>query len=225
MSRVIPKEHLTAYQRWELGAVEQPTRAESWAGEPATSPAEEIADKVVLPTAEEIERLHQEAWREGYAMGLEEGRRAGMEQGSREAVLYMRRIQELSEALDTERVVQDEQLAREVLDLALVVARQMLRAALFVKEDLLLEVIREALANLPTLSGPMQLAVHPDDVAQVREWLASEQGHGNIRVLGDPNLEHGGFRFLSPNSEMDGNIASRWREIVACLGTDVRWLE
>jgi flagellar assembly protein FliH len=225
MSRVIPKEHLTAYQRWELGAMEPPARADDGAPDGADASSETIDTEVVLPTAEDIERLHQEAWREGYAMGFEEGRRAGMEQGTREAVVYTRRLAEITEALEAERVAQDEQLAREVLDLALVVARQMLRAALFVKEDLLLEVIREALANLPSLSGPMQLMVHPDDVVQVREWLTTEQGHGNIRVVGDPNLEHGGFRFLSPNSEMDGNIASRWREIVACLGTDVRWLE
>jgi hypothetical protein len=38
-------------------------------------------------------------------------------------------------------------------------------------------------------------------------------------------MEHGGFRFESPTSEMDGGMTTRWREIVACLGTDAQWLE
>jgi flagellar assembly protein FliH len=221
MSRVIPKESLTAYQRWELGAVEPGHRA------PGLNAATDDADVtgVNLPTAEELERLHQTAWQEGYALGLVEGRKAGFDQGAQESKVYLTQLAELTEAMETERVLQDEQLSREVLDLALVVARQMIRAALFVKEEIILEVIREALANLPSLSGHTNLAVHPDDAAIVREWLAAEHAQSGFRVVKDINLARGGFRFESSTSELDGDMATRWREIVACLGTDLRWLE
>lgn len=224
MSRVIPKESLTAYQRWELGSVDQPGGRPLAAG--ATSVEEDIrVAGVSLPTAEELERLHQTAWQEGYALGHEEGRKAGFAQGTQESQRHMAQLAALAEAMDTERLRQDEQLSREVLDLALVVARQMIRSALFIKEDIILDGIREALANLPSLSGHINLAVHPDDAVTVREWLAIEHAQSNFRVVTDLTLSRGSFRFESSTSELDGDLATRWREIVACLGTDVRWLE
>lgn len=223
MSRVIPKETLTAYQRWELGAVDtSPARAGT---EAAASGEEDPGLKVTLPTTEELERLHQTAWEEGYALGLEQGRKAGFEQGAQEGREHLRRMSELLDAMETERLRNDEQLCREVLDLALVVARKMIRTALFVKEDIVLEIIREAIANLPALAGHLVLSVHADDAPRVREWLAAEHPQSNVRVVTDINMERGGFRFESPNSEMDGAMTTRWREIVACLGTDSRWLE
>jgi flagellar assembly protein FliH len=224
MSRVISKENLTAYQRWELGSVDHARPAAGNDVQPDR--VEEVdAAEISLPTAEELERLHQTAWQEGYALGMEQGRKAGFEQGQQDAELHRQRLVELVEAMDAERVLQDDQLSREILDLSLVVARQMIRSALLVKEDLILEVIREAFANLPSLSGHTSLTVHPDDAALVREWLKTEHEDMGFRVASDMRLERGSFRFESNTSEMDGTMATRWREIVACLGTDVRWLE
>jgi flagellar assembly protein FliH len=223
MSRVIPKEHLTAYQRWELGAVEHRTRPED--GETGASSRDVDAAGVSLPTAEELERLHQTAWQEGYALGHEQGRKAGQQQGAEEAAAMRGQLAALIDAMDDERLRHDEQLSREVLDLALVVARQMIRAALFVKEDIVIEVIREALGNLPSLSGHTLLAVNPEDAPRIRAWLNAEHSPSNFRVVSDPNIERGGFRFESATSEMDGTLDTRWREIVACLGTDLKWLE
>lgn len=224
MSRVISKENLTAYQRWELGAVDQ-ARTSTDKDAPATPEEDVDVMGLNLPTAEELERLHQTAWQEGYTLGLEQGRKAGFEEGTKDAEIQRQRLTELVEAMESERLLQDDQLSREILDLSLVVARQMIRTALFVKEDLILEVIREAFANLPSLSGHTYLTVHPEDAAMVREWLKTEHEDAGFRVATDLRLERGSFRFESNTSELDGSMGTRWREIVACLGTDVRWLE
>jgi flagellar assembly protein FliH len=224
MSRVIAKEHLTAYQRWELGSVEP--RENRAPATPASTEAEEVEPSLVsLPTAAELERLQQAAWQEGYAHGHDQGHQIGFEQGTQEAKHYMRQLADLLETVENERLRDDEQLAREVLDLALVVARQMIRAALFVKEDIVVEVIREAMANLPSLASHSVLLVNPEDMPKVRAWLNAEHPQSNLRLVGDINLERGGFRVESATSEIDGAMATRWREIVSCLGTDVRWLE
>jgi flagellar biosynthesis/type III secretory pathway protein FliH len=49
-------------------------------------------------------------------------------------------------------------------------------------------------------------------VELVREWLAQEHGHLSWKVVSDPQLEPGGFRFESTYSEMDGSLRTRWRE-------------
>jgi flagellar assembly protein FliH len=225
MSRVISKESLTAYQRWELGAVDHDTGNEAGALHGAVTSEEVDVAAVSLPTAEELERIHRAAWQEGRMLGLEQGRKEGYEEGAREVKARLEQFAAMTEALEIERVKQDEQIAHEILDLSLVVARQMIRAALFIKEDLILDVVREALVNLPSLSGHIVLSVHPDDAPRMREWLNTEHPQSNLRVISDPGIERGGFRFESSTSEMDGTMATRWRDIVACLGSDVRWLE
>lgn len=222
-AKVIPKEQLTAYQRWELNAFREAGEAEDGVevaeAEPTGPPA------LVLPTAEDIERIHREAWAEGFSMGKEEGRQAGLEEGKLAGAEYTERLRAFTEALETERTRADGEVAEEVLELALAIARQVIRATLRVKPELMLELVREALLNLPSLSGHTRVVVHPDNADLVREWLAHEHNHLGWKVLEDPHMEPGGFRFDNPHSELDATLPTRWQEIVSCLGSETEWLE
>ncbi|MCU0932867.1 MAG: flagellar assembly protein FliH [Thiobacillaceae bacterium] len=216
MSKVIPKEQLTAYQRWELAPFEEGSAPNGR----VRAGNESASAKVVLPTAEEVESLHQEAWRQGHELGLEEGRKAGYAEGMKAAEERMRLLAALVDTLDGARLRQDEEIAREVLALALTVAQQVVRKAIQVKPDLLLEALRDALLTLPVLNGHQKIAVHPDHVELVRDWLVHEHGHLSWKVLADPKLDPGSFRFESSHSELDGSLRARWREITECLGVD-----
>lgn len=220
--KIIPKEQLTAYQRWELGSLDVP--ADRHAPEATTQSVDVEDGSIGLPTAEEIERLHQAAWEEGYRLGLEEGRREGFAAGSAEGRVYVERLKALAEALDVERLRQDERLVQELLDLALAIARQMLRTALQVKPELILPVLREAMANLPTLTGNTRLLVHPDDAPVVRDFLASEHAHLSWKVVEDTSLRPGGFRIENAHGELDARLETRWQDIVRALGTDTAWM-
>ncbi len=219
-ANVIPKEQLTAYQRWELAAFEEAGPVES--GDVQSS---EVEGEVRLPTAEEIEQIHEEARRAGHVLGLEEGRKAGHEAGYREGMARaegdMRRLGELVAALDAAVLREDERLAGEVLAVALGVARAMLRVELQVHPERILDAIREALASLPSLSGHLRILVHPDDVETVREWLEMEHGHLSSRVIEDARIEPGGFRVETGQSQIDAQLPTRWRRIQEQL--DTRW--
>jgi flagellar assembly protein FliH len=226
MSKVIPKEKLTAYQRWELAAFEDSGAPD--AGNPVSGGANEdgaAALRVAFPTAEDLEHIHQEAWQEGYNLGQEEGRKAGFEAGRKEGERYTRQLAALAEALESERLRQDEEVAQEVLALAMVVAKQVVSAGLRVKPELILATIREALLSLPTLSGHHVVVVHPDNAQVVREWLAQEHSHLSWKVVEDDQLEAGGFKFESAHSELDASMKARWREIAECLGASTEWLD
>jgi len=81
MTGFIPKEKLTAYQRWEVAAfdeAEQAARKASAVAEatPARPPEPEQVPEsppVVLPTAADIERMYTEAQQQGYMAGYDEG--------------------------------------------------------------------------------------------------------------------------------------------------------
>jgi flagellar assembly protein FliH len=221
-SRVIPKEQLTAYQRWELAAVEDLARLQA---ETAGQGGGKGPNGLALPTAEEIERIHQEAWEEGRELGLKEGREAGYQEGLKAGQEHVRRLASFLEALDVARMRQEEAIAREVLNLALAVSRQILHASVAVKEGLVLAAIREAFASLPSLSGHLRVIVNPADADDVRNWLGAEHGHVPCKVHEDPAMERGGFRFENDSSILQGEMSMRWREVVSCLGADQDWLE
>lgn len=222
-AKVIPKEQLTAYQRWELNSFQE--RGEAAEELTPPTPAMNEAQGVVLPTAEQIEAIHREAWEEGYRMGHEEGQRAGYQEGRESGLDYARQLQLLAEALEVEAVRADADVAQEVLELALGLARQIIRATLRVKPELMLEVVREALMHLPSLSGHTRVVVHPLNAQLVRDWLTQEHNHLGWRVVEDPHMEPGGFRFDNPHSELDATLPTRWQEVVSCLGTETDWLE
>ena len=235
MSKVIPKEQLTAYQRWELAAFDESharTREDvAFAAEQGTETGAESTHgelSLAFPTAEDLERIHQEAWQEGYDLGRQEGldagRQAGFEAGKQEGEAYARQLRALAEALETERIKQDEAVAQEVLALALAVAQQVVSAAVHVNPELILASIREALLSLPSLSGHHRVVVHPESASVVKEWLAQEHSHLSWKVVEDTAMTPGGFRFESGHSELDATLPTRWREIAACLGADISWL-
>jgi flagellar assembly protein FliH len=223
-SRVIPKEQLTAYQRWELAAVEDVAVAGE-ADRPASEGGGKDTLQLSLPTAEQLERIHQEAWREGHELGMKEGREAGFQEGLRAGQEHLQRLDKLLEALEVQRLLQEEAIAKEVLNLALAVARQIVRSTVSVKQGIILAAIREAFANLPTFSSHLRVAVHPADAEEVRSWLASEHGHISCKVQEDSALERGSFRFENDHSILHGELPARWREVVSCLGSDLEWLE
>lgn len=217
-SPILPKEKLTAYQRWELANFEEGVGARE-------GPEGDALTLDHLPTAEQLQNIHNQAWQEGYRLGEEEGRKAGFEAGRQAGEAYTARLAEIVEALDAERLRQEEAIAREVLALALAVSRQMLRTALRIKEDLVLAVIRDALGSLPSLSSNLRIAVHPADADQVRDFMAQEHGLFAVKVVDDSRMERGGFRLESSHGEVDGQVETRWQEIVSCLGADGAWLE
>lgn len=227
MSRVIPKEQLTAYQRWELGSID-PLSGEPPAepvAPPPPEPEPEALLSVPLPTAEDIERIQRDAWREGHDLGREEGRKVGYEEGYKTGEAHAERLRQLAEALQVESVRQDDAIAREILELALNIAQQILRVTIQANPKSILVVIREALQSLPTLSGHHKVVVHPEDAGVVREWLAREHGHLSWKVVEDDQLSRGGFRFESAHNELDASLETRWREITSCLGTETTWMD
>jgi flagellar assembly protein FliH len=235
MSKVIPKEKLTAYQRWELAAFEEGTKpftSETGQSEPPAArrseqrveESEELNLPTAFPTAEDLERIHQEAWQEGHDLGQAEGYKAGFESGRQSGEHYAQKLRALAESLDAEQLRQDEEVAKEILELALAIAQQMVSTAVKVKPQIVLSTIREALLSMPALSGHHRVVVHPESAEVVREWLAQEHNHLSWKVAEDATLEPGGFRIENGYSELDASMKTRWREVVACLGADAEWL-
>lgn len=195
MSKVIPKEQLSAYQRWELTAI-----------------GEQAAASVKLPTATEVEAVHQQAFREGFAAGYAEGQQRAASE-----------IQQLS-ALGTGMADSFRQfnqaLGQQVLGLALDMAKQMVRESLRMRPELINTLVDDILNSLPPGLSEPTFAVNPSDAAVLRKHLAAEWGELRWRVTEDATIAPGGCRVESPQSDVDATVEARWKRIATAFGLD-----
>jgi len=222
MTSFIPKEKLTAYQRWELAAFDEAEREA--AAPPPAPPAEASASEapseplppVILPTAEDVERMHAEAHESGYA--------AGYEEGIRQARLEAAQINALMNNLQHSLQTIEQDVAEQLLAVSIEVASQVLRQSLRVQPELLLPVIREAIAALYPHHGHPALFIHPDDAALVRAQLGEQLSHNNWRIIEDAALTPGGCRVEVGASEVDATLETRWRRVIEAIGVSQEWL-
>jgi flagellar assembly protein FliH len=205
---VIPKERLTAYQRWELPSFDPGDRAEN-AGQRVSVKS--------LPTAEQLEQLHGQAHEEGYQAGYAEGAQRVAEE--------VQRITALAESMGKELLRIDEQIVQDVLNLSLEIAKQMVHQALQVEPELVLNVVRDAIASLPHFNQGAHLILHPEDAGLVRKHTGEQLGHSGWKIFEDPHVERGGLRVETAHSQIDATLDARWRRIAASLEQNNVWLK
>lgn len=203
---ILPKEKLTAYQRWELTALSGRDARSRGAHAGAQEP-------ITLPTAGEIEEMHRSA----HAEGLAEGRaRATAVAAKLEAVLS---------AVTREVQSWETQIAEDIVSLAVEIARQVVRESLAVRRELIVPVVRDAMQQLPLFNAPARLGLHPADVEVVREAIGDQLSQLGWKIVEDERLEPGGCRIESAASQIDATNATRWERVVAALGHDRAWLD
>jgi flagellar assembly protein FliH len=205
-SPVIPKEQLSAYQRWELGSFDAPVRPP------------------VEPKIEDLEEISARARNEGYLAGHAEG----VEVGRREALAQMApriaRMDELIAALNIDLARLDRELAGDVVQLGLVVARNIVGAALNARPEIVQNSVEEALRQMAHNYGPVHLAVNPEDAAIVREVLKASSRTPGWSLKEDANMSRGGCRAETAAGEIDATIETRWQRTTAALGQPSQWI-
>jgi flagellar assembly protein FliH len=128
MPAKISESKLTAWERWEMSNFDPPRDPALMSGESA----------ITLSTAEEIEKLKHEAQEAGHAAG----KAAGYAEGQKRARADGARLAVLVTQLDDALKVFDQQVAEDLLALALDVARQVIRQTVAVKPEILIETWR-----------------------------------------------------------------------------------
>ena len=206
-SQIIPKERLSAYQRWEMGAFETPAGTDRQARD-GKAP-------VVLPTAEQVERIHQQAHQEGYAAGYQEGRH--------KAALEAAQFGQLLAGLRQSMAQADQSLCADLLALSLDLAKQILREALKIRPELVLPLVRESIRDIPSFKQPARLFLNPDDVALVQSHMADELSAWT--VCPEPSVARGGCRIETAGSQIDASLETRWQRLSNALGQNNGWLD
>ncbi|MGV8933248.1 MAG: flagellar assembly protein FliH [Gallionellaceae bacterium] len=208
---VLPKNKTAVYQRWEmpeftsagLGSTSQPSSSH-------TRPKLDNRNGVVLPTAAQLQEIQSQAHDEGYQAAYAEG---------------SQRIAALLQSLEQALQLTDQNIAQDLLNLSLEVARQMVKQVINTNPEVLLNIIREAIASLPHFNQGAYLILHPDDAAMVREKMGEQLAHSGWKILEDALISIGGVRIETAHSQIDATLENRWQRIVASIGQDSSWIQ
>jgi flagellar assembly protein FliH len=246
----IPKDIQPMFKRWEMtsfgderaSAVAQRQALEAAAAQAnaqahAQALTQYAMESQAAPAApmiseEELEAIREAARQQGYAEGHEAGQATGhasgyedgLALGRAEAAAELAHLQGIATSFGDAVTQADEAIAADVLELALHLAKNMVRTAFEVRPELILPVVREAVDYLPTLQQPALLVLHPEDALIVRGSIGHELEKSGWRIIEDVNVARGGCRIDTASNQIDAQIASRWQRLAHALGRNVEWL-
>src|SRR5688500_3399995 len=131
-----------------------------------------------------------EVERDAYAKGYEDGERAGAETAGRRADAAIVRLTQTIEELAGVRAQMIRQTERQMVELALAVARRIIHREVSLDRDLLIAMARVALDRLGE-SARVTVKLHPEDFAATSAARVSRVMGSCVTVLEDPRLERG----------------------------------
>ena len=211
-----PKELQSAYQRWEMNSF----------GDERPSVVAKRPPPPELPSEDLIAGIQEEARLIGYDAGHAAGYEDGLAIGRAEAAQELEHLQSIALTFGNALSEADETIASDMLELALQLARGMLRTALEVKPELIIPLVREAIGYLPVLQQPAILQLNPLDAVIVRGAMGEELEKGGWRVAEDETISRGGCKIDTASNQIDAQAPTRWARLTAALGkNNVEWLD
>lgn len=161
--------------------------------------------------AQELEQLREKAYQEGFNKGSQDGLAA-----AREHIEALQQQLQYTLSLFEKPLQQyDEVLERELVQLAVSVAKQIVRRELKTDPGQVIAVVREAVLALSASAQNIKVYLHPDDAEIVRKVLLSGDEERAWSLVEDPVLQRGGCRVMTDSSDVDATIEGRVAAIAA----------
>jgi flagellar assembly protein FliH len=157
--------------------------------------------------------LQAEAHKEAFEQGLAEGREAGRAEIRAQVDRLAGMFYDLARPFE----VLDAEVERELLTLAMALARQIVRRELKTDPTQIIGIIREAIAVLPVAAREVRVHLHPEDATVVREHLAPTESERAWAIVEDPVMARGGCQITSATSRIDARLESRVGAILSEL--------
>jgi flagellar assembly protein FliH len=161
--------------------------------------------------------LQAEAHKEAFEQGLAEGRSAGRAEVQAQVDRLAGMFYDLAKPFDA----LDAEVERELLTLAMALARQIVRRELKTDPTQIIGIIREAIAALPVATRDVRVHLHPEDAAVVKQHLAPTENERAWTIVEDPVMARGGCQITTSTSRIDARLETRLGSILSeLLGTE-----
>jgi flagellar assembly protein FliH len=165
-----------------------------------------------LPPPPDFAELERDAFAKGFAQGERSGQEAANQRG--EAML--RRLTQTLQELTDLRSQMIRQTERQMVELALAVARRIVHREVSIDPDLLLAMARVALDRLGD-AAQITVRLNPDDYRSVGGSRISQLTASNVTVVADGRIPRGGCQIDSDMGTLEAGIDAQIHEIAQAL--------
>jgi flagellar assembly protein FliH len=154
--------------------------------------------------------------REAFGKGFAQGERAGAEAAGQRGEAMLHHLAQTLDELTNVRAEMIRQTERQMVQLALAIARRILHREVSLDPDLLMAMARVALERLGD-TARVTVRLHPDDYAAAGASRVAELTSSNVTILGDSRLSRGACRVESDMGLLDIGIDAQLQEVGRAL--------
>lgn len=160
----------------------------------------------------QLEAQYQQKVREAHAAGVREGEIAGRNRAGAEMQPVIERLTRSIQEIANLRARLRHEAEGDVVQLALAIARRVIRREVAADPDALRGLVMAALEKLRG-QEISRVKVHASHVATVKSCLQQALSGGLVEVVSDPSLELGSVIFETTRGNLDGSVDSQLQEI------------
>lgn len=208
MSKVISRDTTHGFERWDLPIVEDVSAAVKDARH---------GNVPGLMTAEQIERIQRQAFKEAYDEGFQKGRQEGMVAGKSEIDYKGDLLAQVLDSLSHPLEQLDNSVEQQLVSLSLAIAKQLVRREFKADPGEIIGVVHEALSVLPIGSQDVKVCLNPDDASLMREVIRQTESDRNWSLVDDPSVKRGDCRILTHVSQIEATLEKRLTAVAAQL--------
>lgn len=149
--------------------------------------------------------------------GFQVGKWEGLESGRAEAEQIVHRMNELLDEMARPYRSLDQLVTQELTQMAMLIAKQIVRRELTVNSDVVADIAAEALSTLSSLEGDIEVFLNPVDLETVRQLAADTLSGKSWKLLEDSELLPGGCRVKTPVSYVDASVEKQMEAVFGML--------
>jgi flagellar assembly protein FliH len=176
------------------------------------SAAQEKARQIEEDAAGKQEEISQSA----SAKGFEQGHAGGYESGAAEVKRLIARAQLIVERIQDKRVAVIEQAEQEIIDLALLISRKVVKIVSESQRQVVVENIKDALGKIKT-KGKVIVKVNMADLEtateNIGEFIKVIENSGVIELHEDTSIDAGGCYVETDFGDIDARISIQFAEL------------
>lgn len=177
--------------------------------------------RTVSDLEEEERKLYQEATAKGREEGLAAAR-AESQQMLQQLKTQVARLEQVIGTFAQPLREMDSQVEDQLVSLAMMIARQLVRRELKTDPAQVIAVIRETVGLLPASARDVRVHLHPEDANVVRERLAMPATDRAWTIVEDPVMTRGGCRVTTDTAQIDARLETRINALMTAMLGDER---
>ncbi len=154
--------------------------------------------------------------RDAFSKGFAQGERAGSEAAAQRNEAMLRRLTETLEELTTLREQMIHQTERQMVQLALAIARRLVHREVSIDHDLLIAMARVALERLGE-SAQVTVRLSPEEFEATSAVRSAQWTGTHVTVVADARVGRGGCRVESEFGVMEAGVDGQIHEIARAL--------